>query len=85
MTGSGRQVVPHSEFRKVNAVLGHLKTAVTGSYRAFNVFRTPIALSPKPGAASIGDSMKSVLIRFLPCRSTGPRYPVSVLRLAQVC
>lgn len=35
-TGSGRQSVLHPEFRNVNMVLGNLKTAISGTYHAFN-------------------------------------------------
>jgi hypothetical protein len=38
-TGSGRQAVLHPEFCNVNTVLGNLKTAITGTYHAFDFAR----------------------------------------------
>jgi ribosomal protein L37AE/L43A/transposase-like protein len=36
IVGSGRQAVQHPEFRWVNTVLGNLKTAIQGTYHAFD-------------------------------------------------
>lgn len=36
IVGSGRQAVQHPEFRWVNTVLGNLKTAIHGTYHAFD-------------------------------------------------
>lgn len=36
IVGSGRQAVEHPAFRAVNTVLGNLKTAISGTYHAFN-------------------------------------------------
>jgi hypothetical protein len=36
VVGSGRQAAQHPEFRWVNTVLGNLKTAICGTYHAFN-------------------------------------------------
>ena len=36
VTGSGRAAAEHAEFRCVNIVLGNLKTAIAGTYHAFN-------------------------------------------------
>ena len=36
ITGSGRAAAEHAEFRCVNIILGNLKTAITGTYHAFN-------------------------------------------------
>lgn len=36
VTGSGRQAAKHLEFRGVNTLLGNLKTAISGTYHAFN-------------------------------------------------
>lgn len=34
--GSGRRPVEHAEFRRVNTLLGNLKTSISGTYHAFN-------------------------------------------------
>lgn len=34
--GSGRQSVEHAEFRRVNTLLGNLKTSISGTYHAFD-------------------------------------------------
>ena len=34
--GSGRQSVEHIEFRRVNMLLGNLKTSISGTYHAFD-------------------------------------------------
>lgn len=36
VVGSGRQAVEHPAFRAVNTVLGNLKTAISGTYHAFD-------------------------------------------------
>jgi ribosomal protein L37AE/L43A len=36
IVGSGRAAVQHPEFRWVNTILGNLKTAITGTYHAFD-------------------------------------------------
>lgn len=38
-TGSGRAAVLHPDFRNFNTVLGNLKTAITGTYHAFDFVR----------------------------------------------
>jgi hypothetical protein len=34
--GSGRQSVKHPAFRRINILLGNLKTSISGTYHAFN-------------------------------------------------
>ena len=36
IVGSGRAAVQHADFRWVNTILGNLKTAIAGTYHAFN-------------------------------------------------
>jgi transposase-like protein len=44
-TGSGRQAARHPAFQWVNAVLGNIKSAITGTYRAVREKHAPRALA----------------------------------------
>lgn len=73
VVGSGRQAVEHAEFSRVNAVLGNLKTAISGTYHAFKFGKSTIGST----AVSISESCSLVWsglrrsLRLGPCRGSG--------------
>lgn len=85
IVGSGRQAVEHPQFRAVNTVLGNLKTALTGTYHAFD-FR-------KYAHRYLGEfgyrfnrrfDLTAILPRLLYAAAQAGPTPAPILRLAEV-
>lgn len=84
-TGSGRQAALHPEFRNVNTVLGNLKTAISGTYHAFDFSRyADRYLAEAQYRFNRRFDLKSILIRLIHAAAQTRAYPATVLRLAEV-
>ena len=84
-TGSGRQAVLHPEFRCVNTVLGHLKTAISGTYHAFNFAKyADRYLAKVPYRFNRRFDLSVILRRLLRAAATTRPYPIPVLRMSEV-
>ncbi|MGQ0501177.1 MAG: IS1595 family transposase [Panacagrimonas sp.] len=83
-TGSGRESVLHPEFRNVNTVLGNLKTAINGTYHAFD-FATyaPRYLAEVQYRFNRRYDLAKILQRLIQASATTRAYPAPVLRLAE--
>lgn len=84
-TGSGRAAVLHPEFRNVNTVLGNLKTAITGTYHAFDFARYAHRyLAEAQYRFNRRFDLSSILTRLIHAAAQTRAYPATVLRLAEV-
>ncbi len=84
-TGSGRQAVLRPEFRNVNTVLGNLKTAISGTYHAFNFAKyADRYLAEVQYRFNRRFDLASILNRLIRAAATTRAYPVPLLRLAEV-
>ena len=84
VVGSGRQAVTHPEFRRVNTVLSNLKTAIAGTYHAFNFAKyADRYLAEVQYRFNRRFDLRSILARLLRAAVlTAPR-PESMIRLAE--
>jgi hypothetical protein len=84
-TGSGRQAVLHPEFRNVNTVLGNLKTAISGTYHAFNFAKyADRYLAEAQYRFNRRFDLASILQRLIHAAAATNPYPATILRLAEV-
>jgi hypothetical protein len=84
-TGSGRNAVLHPEFRNVNTVLGNLKTAISGTYHAFNFSKyADRYLAEFQYRFNRRFDLSSILNRLIHAAAHTAAYPAPVLRLAEV-
>jgi len=84
-TGSGRQSVLHPEFRNVNTVLGNLKTAISGTYHAFDFAKYGHRyLAEVQYRFNRRFDLAAILPRLLRAAATTRAYPAPALRLAEV-
>ena len=84
-TGSGRKAVLHSEFRCVNTVLSNLKTALSGTYPAFNFAKyADRYLAEVQYRFNRRLDLSVILRRLLRAASTTRPYPIPVLRMSEV-
>ena len=85
LTGSGRKAVLHPEFRCVNTVLGNLKTAISGTYHAFNFAKyADRYLAEVQYRFNRRFDLSVILRRLLRAAATTRPYPVPVLRMSEV-
>lgn len=84
VVGSGRQAVTHPEFRRVNTVLSNLKTAIAGTYHAFNFAKyADRYLAEAQYRFNRRFDLRSILARLLRAAVlTAPR-PEPMIRLAE--
>ena len=84
-TGSGRQAVLHPEFRCANTVLSKLKTAISGTYHAFNFAQyADRYLAEAQYRFNRRFDLSVILRRLLRAAATTRPYPVPVLRMSEV-
>jgi len=85
VVGSGRQAVEHPEFRRVNTVLGNLKTAISGTYHAFNFAKyADRYLAEAQYRFNRRFDLQSILARLLWAAASTLPCPEPQLRLAEV-
>jgi transposase-like protein len=85
VVGAGRQAVEHPEFLRVNTVLGNLKTAISGTYHAFNFAKyADRYLAEVQYRFNRRFDLKSILGRLLRAAALTRPQPEQVLRLAEV-
>ena len=83
-TGSGRQAALHPKFRAVNTVLGNLKTAITGTYHAFDFAKyAPRYLGEVAYRFNRRFDLKSILSRLIRATAKSRAYPLQQIRLAE--
>jgi ribosomal protein L37AE/L43A len=86
IVGSGRQAVEHPEFVRVNTVLGNLKTAISGTYHAFDFAKYAHRyLAEVQYRFNRRFDLKSILARLLHAAALTRPWPAPALRLAEEC
>lgn len=86
VVGSGRQAVGHAAFRQVNTVLGNLKTAIAGTYHAFDFDKYAHRyLAEVQYRFNRRFDLKSILSRLLRAAALTRPSPAPRLRLAEEC
>jgi hypothetical protein len=84
-TGRGRKAVRHPEFRCVNIVLGHLKTAISGTCHAFRFAKyADRYLAQMPHCFNRRFDLSVIRRRLLRTAATTQPYPVLVLKMSKV-
>jgi hypothetical protein len=84
-TGRGREAVLHPEFRCINTVLGNLKTAISGTYYAFNFAKyADRYLAEVQYRFNRRFDLSVILRRLLRAAATTRPYPIPILRMAEV-
>jgi len=84
ITGSGRAAAEHPEFRCVNIVMGNLKTAITGTYHAFNFAKyAPRYLAEFQYRFNRRYNLRSILPRLIRAAATTRPCAEPQLRLAE--
>jgi hypothetical protein len=84
-TGSGRKAVLHPEFRCVNTVLSNLKTAISGTYHAFNFAKyADRSLAEVQYRSNRRFDLSVILRRLLRAATTTRPYPIPVLKMFEV-
>lgn len=85
VTGSGKQAAMHPEFKAVNTVLSNLKTAISGTYHAFDFAKYAHRyLAEVQYRFNRRFDLKVILARFLRAAATTRPRPESLIRLAEV-
>lgn len=86
VVGSGRQAVEHPEFVHVNTVLGNLKTAISGTYHAFDFAKYAHRyLAEVQYRFNRRFDLKSIFARLLHAAALTRPWPAPALRLAEEC
>jgi hypothetical protein len=84
-TGSGRAAALHPEFRAVNTVLGNLKTAIAGTYHAFDFAKYAHRyLAEVAYRFNRRFNLKTILSRLIRASAKTRAYPLQQIRLAEV-
>ena len=84
VVGSGRQAVEHPAFTAVNIVLGNLKTAIAGTYHAFDFAKYAHRyLAEVAYRLNRRFDLSTILNRLLRAAATTPPWPEPKLRLAE--
>lgn len=84
VVGSGRQAVEHPAFTAVNIVLGNLKTAIAGTYHAFDFAKYAHRyLAEVAYRFNRRFDLSTILNRLLRAAATTPPWPEPKLRLAE--
>lgn len=85
ITGSGRQAAEHPAFRCVNTVLGNLKTAISGTYHAFDFAKYAHRyLAEVQYRFNRRFDLKSIFARLLRAAAVTRPWPAPAIRLAEV-
>lgn len=84
-TGKGRASALHPEFRAVNIVLGNLKTAINGTYHAFNFAKyAERYLAEAQYRFNRRFDLNAILRRLVRAAATTSPYPAPALRFSEV-
>jgi transposase-like protein len=84
-SGTGREAAQHPQFRAVNTVLGNLKTAISGTYHAFDFQKyADRYLSELQYRFNRRFDLRSILKRLVRAAATTPPWPEPALRAAEV-
>ncbi|TCV77375.1 IS1595 family transposase [Sulfurirhabdus autotrophica] len=82
--GGGRQSVKRPEFRWVNTLLGNLKTAISGTYHAFNFFKyADRYLAEAQYRFNRRFDLSTILTRLLRASAVTRPHPLCRIRLAE--
>lgn len=85
IVGCGRQAVEHPAFKAVNTVLGNLKTAISGTYHAFNFSKYAHRyLAEAAYRFNRRFDLAAMLARLLRAAAITPPWPEPLLRLAEI-
>ena len=85
ITGSGRQSATHVEFRRVNTVLSNLKTAISGTYHAFNFAKyAERYLAEVQYRFNRRFDLSAILVRLVRAAVLTRPHPEPMIRLAEV-
>jgi hypothetical protein len=86
VTGGGAASVRLPQFKAINTVLGNLKTALGGTYHAFDFAKYAHRyLAEAQYRFNRRYDLSSILVRFVrSCTATTPR-PARIIRLAEAC
>jgi transposase-like protein len=83
--GTGREAAQHPEFRSVNTVLGNLKTAINGTYHAFNFRKyADRYLSEVQYRFNRRFDLGTILKRLVRAAATTSPCPEPAIRMAEV-
>ena len=82
-TGSGRQAARHSAFKWVNTVLGNIKSAITGTYRAVREKHAPRALAEFEYRFNRRYDLATIIPRLGSVATRTPPMPYRLLKLAE--
>lgn len=84
-TGIGRQAALHPEFKAVNTMLGNLKTAINGTYHAFDFAKyAPRYLAEVAYRFNRRFDLKTILRRLITATAQTRAYPLPQIRLAEI-
>ena len=85
VTGGGKASVERPEFKAINTLLGNLKTAISGTYHAFDYAKySHRYLAELQYRFNRRFDMRSILSRLLTALIAVPASPERRLRLAEV-
>jgi hypothetical protein len=85
IVGSGRQAVQHPEFRWVNTLLGNLKTAIGGTYHAFDFHKYAVRyLAEVQYRFNRRFDLRAILARLITAAAATLPRPEWKIRLAEV-
>ena len=82
VTGSGRAAAQHSAFKWVNTVLGNVKSAITGTYRAIRAKHIPRYLAEYTYRFNRRYDLTTMIDRLLWVSLRTPPMPYRLLKLA---
>ena len=86
VTGSGKASVKLPQFKAVNTLLGNLKTAISGTYHAFDFTKYAHRyLAEFQYRFNRRFNLRSILARLLRAAALTTRRPARVIRLAEEC
>ncbi len=86
VTGGGKTSVRLPQFKAVNTLLGNLKTALTGTYHAFDFAKYAHRyLAEVQYRFNRRFNLASILMRLLRAAALTPPRPAPLIRLAEVC
>lgn len=86
VTGGGKASVKLPQFKAINTLLGNLKTALSGTYHAFNFAKYAHRyLAELQYRFNRRFDLAAILARLLRAASLTPPRPCNVIRMAEVC
>jgi hypothetical protein len=86
VTGSGKASAKLPQFKAVNTLLGNLKTALSGTYHAFDFTKYAHRyLAEAQYRFNRRFNLAAILARLLRAAALTPRRPARLIRLAEEC